>query len=116
MGEATAKRGSVGRRFRHSHRTAAVVIASAEKPLRTAVGGVVADKPRREGGAGLETAAANEVTGLPQGVSLLWTRPRPQKGGEQGPAVVIRRKGCGRGAAEEVAGKRGGVSLGCCRE
>ena len=40
--EATTKRGSVGRRFRCSHRMAAVVIASAA--VRTAVGDGVADE------------------------------------------------------------------------
>ena len=67
--------------------------------------------PQGEGGAKPDTAAANEVTGLPQGVSLLWARPRPQKGGKRGPAVVIQRDGCGRVAADEVAGGREGGAL-----
>ena len=52
--EATAKRGSVGRRFRRNHRTAAVVIDSAEKSVLTAVEDVVADEAtgRRESGTG----------------------------------------------------------------
>ena len=52
--EATAKRGSVNRRFRRSHRTAAAVIAFAENSVRTAVRDVVADEDlgRRESGTG----------------------------------------------------------------
>ena len=72
--EATVKKGSVGRRFRRRHRTAAMAIAS-EKSVRTAVGDIVADEAVGRRGAELETAAANEVAGLPQGLSLLWTRP-----------------------------------------
>jgi len=40
----TAKRRSVGRRLRRSHRTAAVVISSAEKPVQTSLGDIVADE------------------------------------------------------------------------
>ena len=45
---------SVGRRFRHSHRMTAVVIASAEKSARTIVGDIVADEAagRRRSGTG----------------------------------------------------------------
>ena len=41
------------------------------------------------------TRPREKGTGLSQGVSLLWTRPRPQKGGEWGPAAVIRRDDSG---------------------
>ena len=52
--KATVKRRSVGGRFRRSHRTAAVVIASAEKSVRMAVGDFVADEAvgRRGSGTG----------------------------------------------------------------
>ena len=42
--EATAKRGNVGRHFRRSHRTAVVVVATAENSVRTAVRDDVADE------------------------------------------------------------------------
>ena len=48
----TAKRGGVGCRFRRSHRTATVVIASAEKSVWTAVGNVVAEKAAGRRGSG----------------------------------------------------------------
>ena len=100
-GEAMAKRENAGRRFRRSHRTAA------EKIRADGLWGMSSPmRPRGGRGAEAKTTAANEVTGLPQGASLLWTRPRPQKGGERGPAVVIRRDGCGRVAADEVPGTR----------
>ena len=79
--EVTAKRGSVGNRFRRSHRTAAVVIASAENPCGWLWGVSSLTRLRAERGAEAETIAANEVPGLP----------------------LIRRDGCGRVAADEVA-------------
>ena len=101
--EATTKRRSGGRRFRRSHRTAAVIIASAGNLCGRPRGRSSPSRPRRERRVEPEIAAANEVTGLPLGVSFLWTRPRPQKGGERGPVVVIHRDGCRRVAADEVA-------------
>ena len=68
-------------------------------------------RPQGERGVESETAAANEVTGLLQGVSLLWTRPFSQKRGERGPAFVICRDGRGRVAADEVGGGRGEPGL-----
>ena len=50
--ETTAKRGSVVRRFRRNHRTAAVAIASAEKSVCTGVGGVVANEAAGRRGSG----------------------------------------------------------------
>ena len=47
------------------------------------MGDVVTDEASEGGEEVAETAAANEVTGSPRGVSLPWTRPRPKKGGEQ---------------------------------
>ena len=49
-----AKRGTLGRRFRRSHRTAAVVIDSAKKSVRTAVENAVAEEAvgRRRSGTG----------------------------------------------------------------
>ena len=73
--EATAKRGIVGHRFRRSHKTAAV-----ENLCGQVWGMSSPTRPLGEGGVEPETAVANEDTGLPQGVSLLWRRPRPQKG------------------------------------
>ena len=61
-------------------------------------------RQRGEGGAESETAAANEVIGLSQSVSLLWKRPCPQKEGQRDLPVVICRDGCGRVAADKVAG------------
>ena len=100
--EATAKRGSVGRRFRRSHRMAAVVIASAETSVRTAAGDVVADEAVGSRGSGSGICRR----GCGRGASLLWTRPRPYKRGERGPAVMIHRDSYGRLSLE-------GVSLGC---
>ena len=100
-----AKRGSVGRRFRRSHRTAAVIIASAEKCGRPREM-LLPTRPWGESGAEAETTVPNEVTGLSQSASLLWTRSRPLKGGEQGPASQRRlwASRCG-----QVHGGGGGV-------
>ena len=93
-----AGRGSGGRCFRRIHRTAALVIVSAGKSVRTAVGDVVVDEAAGKRWSGSIRTAA--------GCVALWKRPRWQKEGEQGPAAVNRRDGCRQVATDEVAGAR----------
>ena len=87
--EATTKRGSIGHRFRRSHRTAPVVIASAEKSVRTAVRDV-----RKGSGTGNHRTAAGCISSVEKASSA------------EGNENLRRdyRDGCGRVAADEAAG------------